>query len=152
MYHFYLPLLDKSRAPLGRPPASYNPSYFSSRPLPSFVGRQVLRSSASRARVNGKTIRVRQHANPLSHFHLNHETHLPAGSDWSQVFSDMKKPFWLDIGCAKGDYLIDLAKKYPGWNFLGVEIRRALVQHANENGACHSNTPSQSFVLIRLHL
>jgi len=33
----------------------------------------------------------------------------------------------LDIGSAKGEFLIELASKFPKWNFLGLEIREALV-------------------------
>tara|TARA_Y100001968_G_scaffold179241_1_gene164032 strand:- start:1181 stop:1726 length:546 start_codon:yes stop_codon:yes gene_type:complete len=33
----------------------------------------------------------------------------------------------LDIGSGKGEFLIELASKYPKWNFVGLEIREPLV-------------------------
>tara|TARA_B100000575_G_C22928815_1_gene538371 strand:- start:5 stop:550 length:546 start_codon:yes stop_codon:yes gene_type:complete len=34
----------------------------------------------------------------------------------------------LDIGSAKGEFLMELASKNPNWNFLGLEIRDPLVR------------------------
>jgi tRNA (guanine-N7-)-methyltransferase len=38
----------------------------------------------------------------------------------------------LDIGCARGKFLLNLAQHQRDWNFLGVEIREPLVVEANE--------------------
>nr|WP_257473291.1 tRNA (guanosine(46)-N7)-methyltransferase TrmB [Prochlorococcus marinus] len=45
----------------------------------------------------------------------------------SILFRDSHYPIHLDIGSAKGEFLIELALKYPKWNFLGLEIREPLV-------------------------
>ena len=37
----------------------------------------------------------------------------------------------LDIGCARGRFLLRMAEAEPGWNYLGVEIRHPLVDEAN---------------------
>jgi len=67
---------------------------------------------------------VRQHVNPLSQF-FQLPLLLPSKSI---IFKDSSYPIHLDIGSAKGEFLIELASKYPQWNFLGLEIREPLVR------------------------
>jgi len=38
----------------------------------------------------------------------------------------------LDIGSAHGHFLFGMAQQCPDWNFLGLEIRKPLVDFANE--------------------
>ena len=66
---------------------------------------------------------MRQHVNPLSQF-FQLPLSLPSKS---VLFKDSYFPIHLDIGSAKGEFLIQLALKYPNWNFLGLEIRESLV-------------------------
>ena len=66
---------------------------------------------------------MRQHVNPLSQF-FQLPLSLPSKSI---LFKDSQYPIHLDIGSAKGEFLIELALKYPKWNFLGLEIRESLV-------------------------
>ena len=66
---------------------------------------------------------MRQHVNPLSHF-FQLPLSLPSNSI---LFKNSHDPIHLDIGSAKGEFLIELASKYPNWNFLGLEIREPLV-------------------------
>ncbi len=69
---------------------------------------------------------VRQHVNPLSRFFQQPRT-LPAPTE---LFSMADQPLHLDIGCARGRFLLALAQQQPDRNHLGVEIRRALVEAA----------------------
>ena len=66
---------------------------------------------------------MRQHVNPLSQF-FQLPLSLPSKSI---LFKNSSYPIHLDIGSAKGEFLIELASKYPSWNFLGLEIREAMV-------------------------
>ena len=66
---------------------------------------------------------MRQHVNPLSQF-FQRPLSLPSSSI---LFRNSSYPIHLDIGSAKGEFLIELASKYPDWNFLGLEIRETLV-------------------------
>ena len=66
---------------------------------------------------------MRQHVNPLSHF-FQLPLSLPSKS---VLFKNSHFPIHLDIGSAKGEFLIELAIKNPNWNFLGLEIREPLV-------------------------
>jgi tRNA (guanine-N7-)-methyltransferase len=74
------------------------------------------------------TVRVRQHVNPLARKYL---AAVPP-SDWRQLFAQPGQPLHLDIGCARGEFLLEMAKNVPHWNFLGVEIRHTLVIEANQ--------------------
>ncbi len=73
-------------------------------------------------------VRVRQHVNPLSQKY----TSVIAPPDWARIYSNLQQPFHLDIGCARGKFLLQIAQLQPEINFLGIEIREALVTEANE--------------------
>ena len=66
---------------------------------------------------------MRQHVNPLSQF-FQLPVSLPSKSC---IFKDSHYPIHIDIGSAKGEFLMQLASKYPKWNFVGLEIREPLV-------------------------
>ena len=69
---------------------------------------------------------MRQHVNPLSK-NFNEIERIPS---FNKIFSDPKLNLHLDIGCAAGEFLFDLALVNTSWNFLGIEIREKLVQTA----------------------
>jgi tRNA (guanine-N7-)-methyltransferase len=72
------------------------------------------------------TVRCRQHVNPLA-IKFQKPVDLP---DWSGRFADLSRPLLLDIGCARGRFLMDMAVARPDWNCLGLEIREPLVEEA----------------------
>ncbi len=73
-------------------------------------------------------VRVHQHVNPLSPYY----TAPPQPIEMANVFADPALPLHLDIGCARGRFILRMAERESGWNFLGVEIREPLVDEANE--------------------
>ena len=76
-------------------------------------------------------VRVHQHVNPLSPYYRQS----PEPIDIVTVFADPNKPLLLDIGCARGRFLLKMAETEPAWNYLGVEIREPLVEEANRLAA-----------------
>jgi len=74
------------------------------------------------------SIRIRQHVNPLDRKFQQPIT-MP---DWQEIYSQNNLPLHLDIGCARGRFLLEMAQQHPEQNFLGVEIRQQLVIAANE--------------------
>ena len=72
---------------------------------------------------------MRQHVNPLSRF-FQLPLELPAPDC---LFDDPSRPIHLDIGCARGLCLLELAALRPDRNHLGVEIRRPLVRSAQRD-------------------
>jgi tRNA (guanine-N7-)-methyltransferase len=71
--------------------------------------------------------RIRQHVNPLSRKFQQSLT-IP---DWQQIYLQ-SRPLHLDIGSARGKFLLQMARSYPNTNFLGIEIRQSLVNDANQ--------------------
>ncbi|MEH2054676.1 MAG: tRNA (guanosine(46)-N7)-methyltransferase TrmB [Nostoc sp.] len=73
-------------------------------------------------------VRVRQHVNPLGKKYQTPASPL----EWEKIYAKPNQPLHLDIGCAKGLFLLNMAKIEPNWNFLGLEIREPLVGEANK--------------------
>jgi len=69
---------------------------------------------------------MRQHVNPLSK-NFDEIEKIPS---LIKMFENSKLPLHLDIGCASGDFLFDLALVNANWNYLGIEIREKLVKTA----------------------
>ena len=69
---------------------------------------------------------MRQHVNPLS----KHFKEIESIPSLSEMFGDPKLNLHLDIGCAAGEFLFDLALVNTSWNYLGIEIREKLVKTA----------------------
>ena len=72
---------------------------------------------------------MRQHVNPLSR-NFNEIGRVPS---LAEMFCDPKLNLHLDIGCASGEFLFDLALINTNWNYLGIEIREKLVKNAKLN-------------------
>lgn len=72
-------------------------------------------------------VRVHQHVNPLAPFYRQSPKPIEIGT----VFARPHRPLLLDIGCARGRFVLRMAEAEPGWNYLGVEIRGPLVDEAN---------------------
>lgn len=73
-------------------------------------------------------VRVRQHVNPLAKKYQTAASPL----EWEKIYAKPNQPLHLDIGCAKGQFLLNMAKIEPNWNYLGLEIREPLVVEANK--------------------
>ena len=72
-------------------------------------------------------VRVHQHVNPLApYFRFT-----PKPVEIEKVFANANLPLFLDVGCARGRFLLKMAELQPERNFLGVEIREPLVVEAN---------------------
>src|SRR5215218_855521 len=72
-------------------------------------------------------VRVHQHVNPLAPFYRQP----PRPIDIESIFAEPDLPLLLDIGCARGRFVLRMAEAEPGWNYLGIEIRQPLVDEAN---------------------
>ncbi len=51
--------------------------------------------------------------------------------NWSKFFKN-NYPISLEIGCGKGDFLINMAKTYPHVNFIGIEKYESVLVRAIE--------------------
>lgn len=73
-------------------------------------------------------VRVREHVNPLSRKYQA----AVEPPNWEKIYAEPSQPLHLDIGCARGQFVLKMAQLEPTWNFLGLEIREPLVHQANE--------------------
>ena len=69
---------------------------------------------------------MRQHVNPLSRHYKKFEPIPPM----ELLFGMPNLPLHIDIGCASGDFLFELANQNTSWNYLGIEIREKLALNA----------------------
>jgi len=44
---------------------------------------------------------------------------------WNSDFFKNNNPIVVELGCGKGEYTVELAKKYPNQNFIGIDIKGA---------------------------
>jgi tRNA (guanine-N7-)-methyltransferase len=72
-------------------------------------------------------VRVHQHVNPLAPYYR----FAPKPIEIEKVFANPELPLHLDIGCARGRFILKMAEFEKSQNFLGVEIREPLVEEAN---------------------
>jgi tRNA (guanine-N7-)-methyltransferase len=71
----------------------------------------------------------------------------PLSEAWPRdVFHDVSRSLHLDIGCSKGGFLLELAAKQPGKNYLGVEIRPSVVEVAQSRVAKRGLIGTLNFV------
>jgi len=97
-------------------------------------------------RAQGKNpFRARQHVNPLAE-KFQKPTEL--SPEWPKdVFDDLSKPLFLDVGCSRGGFLVDMAKQRPDdFNYLGLEIRPIVVHHAKQRIQKHNLQGHLDFV------
>ncbi len=73
-------------------------------------------------------VRVHQHVNPLAPFYV----FAPEPIELEKIFANPKLPLHIDLGCARGRFILKMAEIEKTQNFLGVEIREPLVIEANE--------------------
>ena len=75
-------------------------------------------------------VRVHQHVNPLAPYYR----FTPEPLALENIFEQPELPLFLDIGCARGRFILKMAETDKTRNFLGVEIREPLVAEANRLG------------------
>lgn len=72
-------------------------------------------------------VRVHQHVNPLApYFRFT-----PNPIEIEKIFANPEMPILLDIGCARGRFLLQMADLDKSQNYIGIEIREALVNEGN---------------------
>jgi len=84
-------------------------------------------------------VRVHQHVNPLAPFYR----FTPKPIEIEKIFAEPELPLFLDIGCARGRFILRMAQIEREQNFLGVEIREPLVTEGNRI--------AQEYELTNLH-
>lgn len=89
--------------------------------------------------------RLRQHTNPLA---VSVARRVPP-PPWAALFDRLDRPVHLDIGCAKGHWVVDQARRRPDWNFVGVDVRSPVLRQARALAA-ESRLSNAAFVRANL--
>ncbi len=79
------------------------------------------------------------------------------GSDWEfkgrwneKVFGSNKdQPLVLELGCGRGEYTVQLARRYPEMNFIGVDIKGARIWRGAKT-AREEGLTNVAFLRIRI--
>lgn len=72
-------------------------------------------------------VRVHQHVNPFAPYYR----FTPEPLKIEEIFARPELPLHLDIGCARGRFILKMAQTESDVNYIGVEIRKPLVEEAN---------------------
>ena len=56
---------------------------------------------------------------------MENNTLFPLKGVWGQRFFANNNPIVLELGCGKGEYTVELARRFPDKNFIGVDIKGA---------------------------
>lgn len=61
----------------------------------------------------------------------------PLKGHWNETMFDAPRPIVLELGCGRGEYTIDLSRRDPSCNYIGVDIKGARLwkgaKYATEN-------------------
>ncbi|WP_373072850.1 tRNA (guanosine(46)-N7)-methyltransferase TrmB [Zeaxanthinibacter enoshimensis] len=69
---------------------------------------------------------------------------------WAEHFGN-DYPIVLELGCGKGEYSVGLARKYPGKNFVGIDIKGARFWRGAKT-ALEENIPNVAFLRSQIEL
>ena len=71
--------------------------------------------------------------------------------NWQANFFKNSNPLVLELGCGKGEYSVELAKKYPEKNFIGIDIKGARFWRGAKT-AIEEGIPNVGFIRTQIEL
>jgi len=71
--------------------------------------------------------------------------------NWRQTFFKNENPLVLELGCGKGEYSVELAKRNPDKNFIGIDIKGARFWRGAKT-ALEENIPNVAFLRTQIEL
>lgn len=70
---------------------------------------------------------------------------------WRSKFFKNDNPLVLELGCGKGEYSVNLAKRFPDKNFIGIDIKGARFWRGAKS-ALEANLSNVSFLRTQIEL
>ncbi|WP_299339102.1 tRNA (guanosine(46)-N7)-methyltransferase TrmB [uncultured Psychroserpens sp.] len=70
---------------------------------------------------------------------------------WNALVFKNENPLVLELGCGRGEYSVELAKKYPNKNFIGIDIKGARFWRGAKT-AIEENIPNVAFLRTQIEL
>jgi tRNA (guanine-N7-)-methyltransferase len=68
---------------------------------------------------------------------------------WRQTFFKNENPVALELGCGRGEYTVELARRYPAKNFIGIDIKGARLWRGAKT-ATEEALPNVAFIRTRI--
>ena len=68
---------------------------------------------------------------------------------WQNSFFKNDNPIIVELGCGKGEYTVELAKKYPNKNYIGIDIKGARIWYGADTVRT-LNLKNAAFVRLRI--
>jgi len=69
---------------------------------------------------------------------------------WQNSFFKNDNPIIVELGCGKGEYTVELAKKYPNKNYIGIDIKGARIWYGADTVRT-LNLKNAAFVRLRIN-
>lgn len=73
----------------------------------------------------------------------------PVKGHWNDEMFDAPRPIVLELGCGRGEYCIDLARRNPDFNYVGVDIKGARLWKGAKEATVH-NMGNVAFLRTRI--
>lgn len=70
---------------------------------------------------------------------------------WRNSVFENSNPLVLELGCGRGEYSVELARKYPNKNFIGIDIKGARFWRGAKT-ALEENIPNVAFLRTQIEL
>ncbi|MCI6118965.1 MAG: tRNA (guanosine(46)-N7)-methyltransferase TrmB [Prevotella sp.] len=70
---------------------------------------------------------------------------------WRSSYFHNDNPIVLELGCGKGEYTVGLAKLFPDFNFIGVDIKGARM-HQGAKQALEEQLPNVAFLRTNIEI
>jgi len=70
---------------------------------------------------------------------------------WHREFFHNDNPIVVELGCGKGEYTVDLARRIPDANFIGIDIKGARM-HTGATRALDMGLPNVAFLRTSIEL
>lgn len=71
--------------------------------------------------------------------------------NWNKEVFKNDNPIVLELGCGKGEYSVELARRYPNTNFIGVDIKGSRFWRGAKT-AVEENLPNVAFLRTQIEL
>lgn len=71
--------------------------------------------------------------------------------NWNKTIFKNNNPLILELGCGRGEYTVELAKRFPEKNFIGIDIKGARFWRGAKT-AIDENIPNAAFIRTQIEL
>ena len=71
--------------------------------------------------------------------------------NWNKTIFKNNNPLILELGCGRGEYTVELAKRFPEKNFIGIDIKGARFWRGAKT-AIDEDIPNAAFIRTQIEL